>query len=47
LEDREPGCSEATVGPLDSAMTTREWIVAGFIALMLSLGAVVGLFVIV
>jgi len=28
-------------------MTTREWVVAGFIVLMLSPGAVVGLFVIV
>jgi hypothetical protein len=31
----------------DSTMTTREWVVAGFIVLMLSLGAIVGLFVIV
>jgi len=28
-------------------MTTKEWVVAGFIVLMLSLVAVVGLFVIV
>jgi len=28
-------------------MTNKEWIVAGFIMLMLSLGAVIGLFVIV